>query len=193
MRHGKAGADDGGRDLLAPLHCGGQCGAVGDQLGGQQIDQMLKRFGLAQRFGAVGQLAQGKMVVGQSVGQSQLRQRGGARAHQRLTQLPAPAGKGHVGELGIAPFNLQLAEIAGLGGEGQQGELVACGNGLTPGEVGAADGGFEHPRQPVQLLGLGDAQPLLAVEGDFAGQHQAGIGRALSTALASSSTVSSLT
>ncbi len=98
-----------------------------------------------------------------------------------------------MGQLGIAPFNLQLAEIAGLGGEGQQGELVAGGNGLAPGEVGTADGGFEHPRQPVQLLGLGDAQPLLAVEGNFAGQHQTGIGRALSTALASSSTVSSLT
>ena len=98
-----------------------------------------------------------------------------------------------MGQLGVVAFDLQLAEIAGLGGEGEQGELVAGGNGLAPGEVGATDGGFEHPRQPVQLLGLGDAQPLLAVKGDLAGQHQAGIGRALSTALASSSTVSSVT
>lgn len=60
MRHGKAGANDGGRDLLAPLYRGGQCGAVGDQLGGQQIDQMLEGLGLGQRFGAMGQLAQGK-------------------------------------------------------------------------------------------------------------------------------------
>ncbi len=73
-----------------------------------------------------------------------------------------------MGQLGVVAFDLQLAEIAGLGGEGEQGELIAGDNRLAPGEVGAANAGFEHPRQPAQLLGAGNAHPLMAVEGDLA-------------------------
>ncbi len=76
-----------------------------------------------------------------------------------------------MGELGIQPLDQQQTEIAGLGGQGEQGELVGRLHRLAAGDVDELDMGLEQPGQPTQLLGLGDGEPQPAVKGDLADQH----------------------
>lgn len=76
-----------------------------------------------------------------------------------------------MGELGIQPFDQQLADISGLSGQGEQGELAGRLRPLATADVDEEDLGLEQPGQSTELLGLGDGQALVAAEGELAAQH----------------------